>query len=244
MLAAIAFGTYFQTVAGFGLGMIALGVASGLQLMPVGLVAVVVSLLTLCNSPLVLAGNSRNVDWRSAAILLAGMAPATFAGIWLLDHLSRSSSILLQLLLGSAITASCGVLAIKPARRATPSSQAGFLAMGGVAGLVGGMFGFSGPPLIFHLYRQPMTQAAVRSTLVLLFACSAAIRTVFVGLQGGFDGGVRKLFAWSVLLVVAATLAGRRYPPPLSPKKIRRIAFAIMALLGISLVVKALASMR
>lgn len=62
MLFAIGCGAYFQTVTGFGLGMIALGAASGLGLMEIAPAAVVVSLLTLCNSPLVLSGNYRHVD--------------------------------------------------------------------------------------------------------------------------------------------------------------------------------------
>jgi uncharacterized membrane protein YfcA len=244
MLGAIAFGTYFQTVTGFGLGMIALGAASGLHLMPVGDAAVVVSLLTLLNSPMVLRGNLRHVDRRATGTILLGMLPATYLGIELLDYLDRTAATLLQFLLGAAITVSCVVLTLKPARQRTRCARAGDLAAGTVAGLVGGMFGFSGPALIFHLYRQPMDMPAVRSTLVSLFACSAAARVVFVGFQGGLDLQVWKLFAASVLLVVGATLLGRRYPPPLGHHDLKRIAFVVVGLIGVSLMVAALASYR
>jgi uncharacterized membrane protein YfcA len=243
MLLAIGFGSYFQTVTGFGLGMIALGAASGLGLMPIAPAAVVVSLLTLCNSPLVLSGNFRHVDWRAVGSVLLAMTPTTLAGVVALDYLSRSGVVLLQFLLGAVIAASCAAMAIRPARRQTVSGVSGFLAAGGVAGLLGGMFGFSGPPLIFHLYRQPLELTVVRSTLIMLFTCSAVIRLVFVGLQGGFAVEVWELFAWSVPVVVFATLAGRRHPPPLRPAKIRRIAFFVVALIGAGLMASALAGL-
>jgi uncharacterized membrane protein YfcA len=243
MLLAIGFGTYFQTVTGFGLGMIALGAASGLGLMPIASAAVVVSLLTLCNSPLVLSGNFRHVDWRAVGSVLLGMVPTTLVGVVALDYLSRSGVVLLQFLLGAVIAASCAVMAIRPSRRETASAASGFLAAGSVAGLLGGMFGFSGPPLIFHLYRQPLELTVVRSTLIMLFTCSAVIRLVFVGLQGGFTVEIWELFAWSVPVVVLATLAGRRYPPPLRPVKIRRIAFFVVALIGAGLMASALTSL-
>lgn len=243
MLAVIAFGTYFQTVTGFGLGMIALGAASGFQLMPVGVAAVLISLLTLLNSPLVLRGNLRHVDRRAIAAILLGMLPATYVGILVLDYLDRSATTLLQLLLGAAITVSCGMQTLKPVHHAQRCSRAGDVAAGAVAGLVGGMFGFSGPALIFHLYRQPLDHSAVRSTLIALFACSAAARVVIVGVQGGLDLQVWQMFAAAVLLVVGATQLGRRYPPPVSHHDLKRMAFFAVGLIGVSLMVAALVRM-
>ncbi len=244
MLGAIAFATYFQTVTGFGLGMIALGAASGFQLMPLGTAAVAVSLLTLLNSPLVLAGKLHHLDRRTLGALLLGMIPAIYGGVWLLDYLSRSASTLLQFLLGTAITAGCAVLAVKPVRRDRLSSPSANVAAGAFAGLFGGLFGFSGPPLVFHLYRQPLEQVVVRSTFVTMFACSAAIRVAAVGMQGGLDAQVWLTFAAATPLVVAATFLGRRYPPPLSPPNLRRLAFVAVGLMGAGLMAAALGSMN
>lgn len=243
MLAVIAFGTYFQTVTGFGLGMIALGAASGFQLMPVGVAAVVVSLLTLLNSPMVLRGNLRHIDRRTIAAILLGMLPATYVGILVLDYLDRSAATLLQFLLGAAIAVSCAMQMLKPVHHARRCSRMGDAVAGAAAGLVGGMFGFSGPALIFHLYRQPIEPVVVRSTLVTLFACSAAARVVIVGAQGGLDLQVWQLFAVSVLFVVGATQLGRRYPPPVSHHDLKRMAFVAVGLIGVSLMVGALLRM-
>lgn len=240
MLGVIAFATYFQTVTGFGLGMIALGAASGFQLMPLGTAAVAVSLLTLINSPLSLAGKLRHLDRRALGALLLGMLPAIYVGVWLLDYLSRSASVLLQFLLGAAITAGCAVLAVKPVTRDRVSSPTANIAAGAFGGLFGGLFGFSGPPLVFHLYRQPMEQVVVRGTLVTMFACSAAIRVVVVGMQGGLDAQVWLTFAAATPLVVAATFLGRRFPPPLSSHNLRRLAFVAVGLMGASLMAAAL----
>jgi hypothetical protein len=50
LLALMGAASYFQTVTGFGLGMIVIGTASGLNLAPVASVAALVSLVTLANS--------------------------------------------------------------------------------------------------------------------------------------------------------------------------------------------------
>lgn len=243
MLGVIAFGTYFQTVTGFGMGMIALGAASGFHLMPLGTAAVAVSLLTLLNSPLALAGRLQHLDRPALGALLLGMLPAMYVGVWLLDYLSRSAGALLQLLLGSTITAGCAILAVKPVRRARPSSSGANVAAGALAGVFGGLFGFSGPPLVFHLYRQPLEQMAVHSTLIAMFACSASVRIAIVGAQGGLDGRVWLTFAAAIPLVVAATFLGRRYPPPLNPHSLRRLAFIAVGLMGASLMAAGLGNM-
>lgn len=53
---------YFQTVTGFGLGMIVIGATSGLNVAPVASVAAVVSLMMLANSAVALPGKLRHLN--------------------------------------------------------------------------------------------------------------------------------------------------------------------------------------
>lgn len=236
LLVIIAAATYFQTVTGFGLGLIVMGIASGFDLAPVPLIAAVVSLVTLANSAVALPGRMQLVDWRAARAVIAGVVPAIFLGVVLLDYVSNAASLLLKFLLGLAIIYSGVAFAVRPAPLRVRSRDSSFFVTGLLSGVFGGLFGMAGPPAIFHFYRQPMEQAAIRSMLLLLFAVTSLTRTTFVAAQGGLTRDIWILSGFAVVFVAIATYAGRRYPPPLSPIVMRRTAFIALILIGLGLV--------
>lgn len=241
LLAVFALASYFQTVTGFGLGMIVIGVTSGFALAPLPVVAAVVSLVTLVNSGVALRGRLHLIDWRAARAVLAGVLPSIALGVLLLDYLSASAANTLKFLLGAAITYSGVVFALRPAQLAERSPDRSFFVTGLFSGLFGGLFGMAGPPAIFHFYRQPMDLAAVRCMLLLVFTFTSVGRVIFVGFRGGLTADVWLLTGFAVLFVALATLAGRRYPPPLGPMTMRRIAYSVLILLGLGLMATAVA---
>ncbi|MCB1905952.1 MAG: sulfite exporter TauE/SafE family protein [Rhodocyclaceae bacterium] len=236
LVATIAVGTYFQTVTGFGLGMIVMGAAGAFALAPLPEVAAVIGLVTLVNSAVVLHGRLALVDWPAARAILVGVLPATVAGVLLLDYLSSAASQTIKVLLGTTIAASGIVFALRPTQLARRSGNASFFASGLFAGLFGGLFGMAGPPVIFHFYRQPMSLEAVRGMLLLVFACTSASRTAFVGMQGGLTSQVWLLAGVAVLFAALSAVLGRRYPPPLAPLAMRRVAYLTLILIGVGLV--------
>lgn len=244
LLAFFAIGTYFQTVTGFGLGMIVMGAASGFDLAPLPVVAAVVSLMALTNSAVALPGKLHLIDWPAARAVLLGVVPAIVVGVLLLDYLSVVAATGLKLLLGAVITYSGVVFALRPTQLPERSPNRSFFASGLLAGLFGGLFGMAGPPVIFHFYRQPMALPAVRSMLLLVFTFTSATRTVFVGAQGGLTAEVWLLTAFAVFLVAGAAFAGRRFPPPVAPSTLRRIAFSVLILIGLSLMASALGALQ
>lgn len=243
LLAVIALASYFQTVTGFGLGMIVMGATSGFGLASLANVAAVVSLVTLANSAVALPGKLQHIDWHAAGAASIGILPAIVIGLVLLEYLSTWASHLLQLLLGLVILHGSASFAFHPAQLTRRSSDSGFLASGFFSGLSGGLFGVAGPPLIIQFYRQPIAPVAVRNTLLLLFAETAAARALFLGVQGRLDAEIWTLTAFSVPIVALATLIGRRYPPPLPPRAMRRAVFVVLILIGGYLVIKALSAL-
>lgn len=239
LLAVIAFATYFQTVTGFGLGMIVIGATSGFDLAPVSVVAAVVSLVTLVNSAVALPGRLHLIDWPGARAVLLGVIPASVVGVLLLDYLSSSAADVLKFMIGAVIAYSGVSFALKPRVLAERSSNRGFFLCGMFSGLSGGLFGMAGPPAIFHFYRQPMEIASIRCMLLLVFAFTSTSRTLFVATRGGLTAEVWALTAFAVLLVALASYAGRRFPPPFSAATMRRIAFATLLLIGLSLMFSA-----
>lgn len=240
ILAVIAIGTYFQTVTGFGLGMIVMGVTSGFDLVSVPFIATVVSFVTLVNSGVALPGKLHHIDWPVARAVLVGVVPSILVGVLLLDYLSAQFARLLQFMLGAAIIYSGLVFALRATQLKEKSSQRSFFMSGFFSGLFGGLFGMAGPPVIFHFYRQPMEMVVVRNMLLLIFASTSGTRTVFVIAQGTLDSSTFMMSAMAVPLVAIMTLLGRRYPPPVSQKTLRRIAYIVLIFIGIGLIISAM----
>ncbi|NMG75216.1 sulfite exporter TauE/SafE family protein [Aromatoleum diolicum] len=239
LILVIAVATYFQTVTGFGLGMIVMGATSGMHLASVATVAAVVSLVTLTNSVVALPGRLHDIDWRAARAASVGILPAIVTGVLLLEYLSSAAAGVLQLLLGIVIVQGSIGFALRPVQLDERSSDFSFAASGFFSGLSGGLFGVAGPPLIFQFYRQPMEPVAVRNMLLLLFTITSGTRSLYLGVQGRLDGEIWTLAAVAVPVVALATVIGRRYPPPLAARTMRRIVFLVLMLIGAYLVMSA-----
>ncbi|NMF96064.1 sulfite exporter TauE/SafE family protein [Aromatoleum toluolicum] len=240
LIVVLAAATYFQTVTGFGLGMIVMGATSGMNLLPVATVAAIVSLVTLANSAVALPGRMHGIDWRAARAATLGSLPAIVGGVLLLEYLSSAAAGVLQLILGIVIVQGSVGFALRPVQLDERSSDISFAASGFFSGLSGGLFGVAGPPLIFQFYRQPMDPVAVRNILLLLFTITSAARSLYLGVQGRLDAEIWTLFAVAVPVVALATAIGRRYPPPLATRTMRRVVFMLLMAIGAYLVMSAL----
>jgi uncharacterized protein len=233
LLAGVA--AYAQTLTGFAFGLITMGGIGLTGLLPLPDAAMLVSMLTLVNSLQMFLKGWRDVAWREFWLVMAASVPLLFAGYALLEWLAETRTDLLRLILGLIIILSSLQLAMRPQPLARRSGSVSFLFFGAIAGLMGGLFSTAGPPLVYHFYRQPMPLAKVRETLVTVFALNAVFRIALVASSGNLPSGS----AWSGLLaipvVIGATHAARRWPPPLSPATMRRIVFALLFLSGVSL---------
>ncbi|GAC1524711.1 MAG: TSUP family transporter [Collimonas sp.] len=240
LLLMIAFATYFQTVTGFGLGMIVVGAASGLNLAPVSSIAAVVSLLSLTNCIFALPGAIHHVDWRATRAAVYGLLPAMACGVLLLNLLDQSYSPILKLLLGLAIIYGAVSIVLQRGPGEHMASRRSFFVSGIFGGLFAGMFALAGPPLVYQFYRQPMNLKTIRYSLIFLFAVSAAGRSLMVGSQGHLSVQVWLLCLLSLPVGALATVIGKRYPPPMGQKGMQRVAFFVLIGIGVSLLVPAL----
>jgi uncharacterized protein len=237
LLAGVA--AYIQTLTGFAFGLVMMGGIGLTGLMSLPDAAVVVSILTLVNATQVLVRGWRDVAWRELLLALMAGLPTLLAGYWLLEYLAETSIGWLQLILGLVIVASSIQLSFKPHPRATVSPGASFLGFGAVSGLMGGLFSTSVPPLVYHLYRQPWPHAKVRETLVCVFAIYAVVRFISVAASGNLPAPRVWWSLCAIPLVMALTFAAKRWPPPVSPLFLRRTAFILLLLSGLSLAVPA-----
>jgi uncharacterized protein len=232
--------SYFQTVTGFGLAMIVMGAVSGLGLAPVTSIATLMSLVTLTNSAAALPGKLHHVDWRAVGAAMLGVLPSVVAGAMLLDWLSESASGMLQLLLGAVVLYGGIGAALRPTTLIQRSGDGAFFVSGVFGGLLSGLFGVSGPPLIFQFYRQPLTLVQIRCALILVFALASAARVMVSACEGQLGAAIWIQALLAAPVVMLMTVIGRRYPPPLSAVATRRVAFCVLIAIGAYLVATAL----
>lgn len=232
----IAVATYVQTVAGFALGMIVMGAVTTFNLVPIAFTSVVIGAVTLINSVTVLKGNIRAVEKGLVAKTALGIVPGLILGLWLLDYMSASLSEQLKLLLGGTIIAAGLIIALKPAPLSQPSAAPAFTAAGVASGILAGLFSMGGPPLVYLYYRQPLDLAAIRLCLLSIFLVSSIGRLSLVGIQGGLTLDMLLYSLLCIPVVTFATWVGKRYPPPLSPLSMRRVAFGLLIVIGSSLI--------
>lgn len=231
-LLATALGSYVQAVAGFAMGMIIIAVMVGAGAVSLPLIAAVVSLLSLANILLALRGHGHHLARRLWAWMALGLLPAVGVGVWLLDHLDARAQWVLELLLGVFIVLGSLSMTVRPQPRPTVSGRLASLAAGFAGGLLGGMFSASGPVIGWFTYRQPLTVAEIRTTLLTVFALTTTVRTVVVGWNGGLTGDVWMLVLVGLPLVLIGTWAGRNLPPAVSDTGLKRLAFTLLVAMG------------
>ncbi len=238
-VAIIAFATYVQTVTGFALGMIVMGAVTSLELVPIAFTSVVISLVTFINGVAMLKGNRKALDLKRVWLTCAGLFPALAAGLWLLEYMSSELNQLLQILLGITIILGGLMIMLKPDPLERPSASAVFVSSGAAAGVLAGLFSMAGPPLVYLFYRQPLELKAIRLCLLSIFLLSAVVRTAMVGLQGGLTVDMFIFSACCIPVVALFTWVGRKFPPPVSSNNMRRIAFCLLIVIGVSLLLSA-----
>lgn len=238
-VALAALGSFVQALSGFALGLIVLGSVTLLHLAPIPFTAAVISMISLINGSWVLARHPSDIQWRSVAWAASGLIPAVGLGLALLAHLDAVLPGLLRRLLGLVILIAGVLLMLRPHPHASASGRFTTLLSGMAGGLLGGLFSTAGPPIVFHLYRQPWTLSAIRSTLITIFLISTVVRITWQIARGELHWPMIEIALYCTLPVLLAAYWGARIAPRIAPQPMRRFAFGLLALTGVGLLLPA-----
>jgi uncharacterized membrane protein YfcA len=218
---------------GFGAGLIAVG---GLALVLPELRDVVV-LLLLVNLPAelwVVWTSRRDIVWRGVLVLFAGIAVGIPAGAWLLR---RGEPGILLTALGLFLVAVGAVFLFVPAAR--PRRWPDWFAppVGVVSGLLTGLFGTGGPPLVLYYQLEGSGKAAFRGHLMAIFLLMTAVRVPSYAVFGL----ITPTRLWSALMVLPAVLAGavigNRIHLELGEETFRRVVSGALVVIGLLLLI-------
>lgn len=236
----VALATFCQNLTGFAFGLIFVGLAGATQLMPIADAANVACLLSLVNGVAYLRNHPFSPQWPLLKPMLASSVLGVLGGLVLLSWLSGHALNGLRILLGLAIAGCAVALLAQKQVRAQMSGPASLWSAGLLSGLLGGLFATPGPPMVYHLYRQPLERLLVRQCLFVMFiTCNLLRLGVVVG-----TGGLR----WESVLVSAAafpvvtlvTWLHARHPPTLPKRLVEWLVCLLLMLAGASMLVSAL----
>lgn len=229
--AVLAFAETIYVLLGFGAGLIAVGT---LALIMPGLHDVIV-LLLLVNLPAelyVVLTSRRHISWRGVLLVFAGIATGIPIGTWMLSVGDLSA---LLAVLGLLLVAVGGAFLLAPNR--SSRQLPGWIAppVGLVSGLLTGLFGTGGPPLIFYYQLRGIDKAAFRGTLMAIFLLMTVIRVPSYAVFGLITAPR----LWSSLAVFPAVLAGawigNRVHLRIDEATFRRLVSVALVLIGLVL---------
>ncbi|MBZ8141841.1 hypothetical protein CLD22_18285 [Rubrivivax gelatinosus] len=240
LLGCVVVATLAQTLTGFAFGLVFLSLAAALDLATVQDAANVATVLTLCNAFAYFRAHRQPLPWGLMKPALLGGCVGVGAGLALLHLLSTAATQALELLLGSAIVLCALLLLVRAGTRSETAPPRQFVFAGLLSGLMGGLFGTSGPPIVYHLYRQPLPAELVRRALLLMFAVNAVVRLGLNVPAGGFSLRALMLSALALPLVPLTTRLALRLQPHLPAPALRLGVALLLSGTGAALVLHAL----
>ncbi len=206
-----AFASFAQSSSGFGFALVAVPLL--LYFFDLSVVVPLVTAADLVACLAITALDVRSLRPRLIWPLLPGLTGGSLAGTYFLKW---APALLLKPVLGLGIILYCLFSLFRPPRRPlSPTPSAGIVA-GGVAGVLGGLFGTNGPPIVMYLREVVRDKEAFRCHTSLTFLSDTLYRLVLYGVVGLLTPVVwSTLFRSSpglILGLVAGSALHRRMP--------------------------------
>ena len=240
----VAIASVLQSLTTFAFGLVLLGLVELFRLVPLSDATNASMVLALVNSLAFFWGDRKPPPWREVRPAIIASVVGVASGLALQQWLSAGSSQWMRLMLGVVVVASALNLVFSGKVRAQPSPPASYAAYGWLSGLLGGLFATSGPPMVYHMLRQPLDPVFIRRCLVLVFIVNNASRLVMVAGTGQLSG--RSLVLCAVALPVAfiATRVAARWGTRLSRRRVVALTGVLLCATGFTLAATAIRAMR
>ena len=236
----VAVATFAQNLTGFAFAMILLGVTSVFNVASVADSANASMILTMFNTWTYFRLYKVRPPWALMRPALIAGAVFVLVGLLLLGWLSSNTVQGLRGLLGLSIVLCAVTLLMQTRKRATVSGSGGFAVAGGLSGLLSGLFSSPGPPIVYHMYRQPLPAELVRACLMTMFAFAAALRGAVVLAAGQISLHALALAALSVPVAYGTTRLARYTKIDVPPKVLQLVVAGLLGIAGGTLLVSAL----
>ncbi|TAM85737.1 MAG: hypothetical protein EPN41_11565 [Candidimonas sp.] len=239
----VAVAVYAQSVTGFAVALILLGLVGLIDLVPLPDAANVVTIIMIANALMFFYSRKTIHVERAILSAVATTMVGIFGGMAILTFLATHEYQVLRLLLGFSIVACALLLWRASSPYKVASSPRYFAGIGLLSGLLGGMFAAPGPPLVYAVYRQPWPIARIQESLIFCFGVGAVLRLLIVLAQGDFShlAVMLTIDAVPVTLIVTAVSASR--PLPVSGAVMKNIVSILLIGSGFGMLFSSLHAM-
>ena len=226
-------GAIVQGMSGFGY---ALTVMLFLPLViPLELASLVVSMQNIIASGYSMYRYRRHIEYKTAAVPVIASVVLTPLGVYILLF---SDQAVLKEILGYTILLLSIITYInsKKAIKVNPTIKNG-VAAGGLSGILGGMFGTGGPPLvIYYLYGVPEKES-YKATLDFSFFVRAVISVILHGFHGNVNVQTMGYATSGGLGTLLGTLVGLAIFERINQATLKSMISMIMVALGLLFII-------
>lgn len=238
---ALGLGQLVKAVTGFGSALVAMPVLLSVYDPAGALLLMVVS--DLLSGPFLVRDVWPRVRWSLVAAMLAGVLPGQWLGTELLVVLDPTWIARLLGVVVAGMGMSFVLWPVVPGRGELadlPARAGGLLALGALAGfaggLLGGVVGAGGPPLVAYArhYFQPAFQ---RAQLVVTFYASSVVLTAMLIGRGAELGSLAAL-PWAILPLMLGNRIGTRLAAVVSREAFGRATGLVLVLAGVGLLAR------
>lgn len=219
---------------GFGAGLIAVGLSAAVH-PEIKDIAVILLLVNLPVEIQVIRRSWPEIQWRKVFMICLGIVFGVPLGTWILSI--GNPTIVLTLLGGVLILVGLSFLFI-PHNTKVRWKRWSAPPTGLISGLLGGLFGVGGPPVIIYFQLSGVNKAVFRGSLMAIFLLIALVRvpSYIIG------GLITEARIWSALAVVPAVFIGcylgTRIHIQLSEAKFKRLVSATLVFIGVLLLLR------
>lgn len=236
-IAVVALAALVRGALGFGEALVAMPLLA--LVLPLETAAPLVALLSILVAVVLLIRDWRHVVFRSAMLLTVSGMAAVPIGVLILQ---KGDDRVVKAVLAVVVIA-FSTWSLRRTKAVTLETERTAPVFGFIAGLLGGAYNTSGPPLVIYATLRNWPPEKFRATLQTYFLFASVWIIVNHSLQGLVTTEILTQFAWAAPLVVGTTLVGRRLTQSIPAERFIRYAHFALLVVGVSLLVSTAVSL-
>jgi len=219
---------------GFGAGLIAVGTLA-LVFPDIQDIVVLILLVNLPAELSVVFTSRRSISWRGVVKICTGILVGIPLGTVILK---RGEPTFILALLGWVLVLSGAAFLVVPRQRNVTWPRGTAPGVGLISGVLTGLFGTGGPPLIIYYQLSDLPKAAFRGNLMAIFMLMTFVRAP----SYAFGGLITMPRVWSGLAVMPAVVLGawlgNRIHITLTEPTFRRLVSVVLIIIGLVLLLR------
>jgi len=216
---------------GFGAGLIAVGLSAAIH-PEIKDISVILLLINLPIEILVVRRSWSKIQWPKVLMICLGVLLGVPLGTWILT-ISESTTVLT--VLGGVLVIVGFSFLFLPHHIRVRWTQWSAPPTGLISGILGGLFGVGGPPVIIYFQLSGVDKAVFRGSLMAIFLLIAIVRVPSYIVSGL----ITESRLWSAILVAPAVMLGAflgsHIHIHLSEETFKRIVSVVLVLIGLLL---------